>query len=107
MQLSGEARRAAMRINQAGGADRVGAKPSPRPGLVIVKLGGSLVTNPHLRQWLAAIAAEAGAVAVVPGGGPFANAVRHAQSAMRFDDVAAQEMAMMAIAAFGRAMQSL
>lgn len=72
-----------------------------------MKLGGSHATGPHLKDWLTAIAAEAGAIAIVPGGGPFADAVRRAQASMGFDDPAAHAMAMMAMAQFGRALQSL
>jgi 5-(aminomethyl)-3-furanmethanol phosphate kinase len=75
--------------------------------LAIVKLGGSLAKGPHLRDWLAAIAAEAGAIVVVPGGGPFADAVRSAQASMGYDDGAAHAMALMAMAQFGRALQNL
>jgi aspartokinase-like uncharacterized kinase len=75
--------------------------------LVIVKLGGSHATGPHLKDWLTAIAAEAGSIAIVPGGGPFADAVRTAQVSMGFDDPAAHTMAMMAMAQFGCALQSL
>jgi len=72
-----------------------------------VKLGGSHATGPHLKDWLTAIAAEAGAIAIVPGGGAFADAVRSAQASMGFDDPAAHAMALMAMAQFGRALQSL
>jgi aspartokinase-like uncharacterized kinase len=75
--------------------------------LAIVKLGGSHATGPHLKDWLTAIAAEAGSIAIVPGGGPFADAVRTAQVSMGFDDPAAHTMAMMAMAQFGCALQSL
>src|SRR6516162_6118404 len=78
-----------------------------RARLAIVKLGGSHADGPHIRDWLAAIAAEAGAVVIVPGGGPFADAVRMAQAAMGYDDRAAHAMALMAMAQFGRALQSL
>jgi aspartokinase-like uncharacterized kinase len=44
---------------------------------------------------------------VVPGGGPFADAVRAAQSAMGFDDDAAHDMALMAMAQYGRALTAL
>jgi 5-(aminomethyl)-3-furanmethanol phosphate kinase len=54
-----------------------------------------------------AIAAEAGSIAIVPGGGPFADAVRSAQPSMGYDDRAAHAMALMAMAQFGRALQSL
>jgi dihydroneopterin aldolase len=72
-----------------------------------VKLGGSHATGPHLKNWLAAIAAEAGAIAIVPGGGPFADAVRAAQAGIGFDDRAAHIMALMAMAQFGSALESL
>jgi aspartokinase-like uncharacterized kinase len=73
----------------------------------VLKLGGSQALGPHLTEWLAAIAAEAGRVAVVPGGGPFADAVRAAQGVIGFDDAAAHDMALMAMAQFGRALQGL
>jgi dihydroneopterin aldolase len=79
----------------------------PRTLLAIVKLGGSHATGPHLKDWLAAIAAEAGAIAIVPGGGPFADAVRAAQAGIGFDDRAAHIMALMAMAQFGSALESL
>jgi dihydroneopterin aldolase len=44
---------------------------------------------------------------VVPGGGPFADAVRLAQPTMGFDDSAAHDMALMAMAQFGRALAGL
>jgi aspartokinase-like uncharacterized kinase len=43
----------------------------------------------------------------VPGGGPFADAVRTAQVSIGYDDRAAHAMAMMAMAQFGCALQSL
>jgi 5-(aminomethyl)-3-furanmethanol phosphate kinase len=78
-----------------------------RARLAIVKLGGSHANGRHLKDWLAAIAAEAGAIAIVPGGGPFADAVRTAQAAMGYDDRAAHAMALMAMAQFGCALASL
>ena len=44
---------------------------------------------------------------IVPGGGPFADAVRSAQPSLGYDDGAAHAMALMAMAQFGRALQSL
>jgi aspartokinase-like uncharacterized kinase len=76
-------------------------------GLTVVKLGGSHALSPLLPGWLAAIRQSAGHVAVVPGGGPFADTVRVAQPAMRFDDGAAHDMALMAMAQYGRALSSL
>ena len=48
-------------------------------GPVVVKLGGSFAFSVHLRAWIEAIAACAGRVVIVPGGGPFADTVRAAQ----------------------------
>lgn len=95
------------RLNRARGADRLPARRSRRSKLAIVKLGGSHAASPHLKAWLTAIASEAGAIVVAPGGGPFADAVRAAQAAMGYDDVAAHEMALLAMTQFGRALQSL
>lgn len=52
-----------------------------------------------LRDWLAMLAeAGAGRVVIVPGGGRFADAVREAQAQWRFDDLAAHNMALLAMA---------
>ena len=83
------------------------AARSPRSCLAIVKLGGSHATGPHLKDWLTAIAAEAGSIVIAPGGGPFADAVRTAQASIGFDDPAAHIMALMAMAQFGSALESL
>jgi 5-(aminomethyl)-3-furanmethanol phosphate kinase len=83
-----------------------GATNSAAP-LAIVKLGGSQASGSHLKDWLAAIAAEAGSIVIAPGGGPFADAVRTAQTSMGYDDRAAHIMALMAMAQFGCALQSL
>jgi aspartokinase-like uncharacterized kinase len=80
---------------------------SSRPRLAIVKLGGSHASGSHIKDWLAAIAAEAGLIVIVPGGGPFADAVRTAQTSMGYGDRAAHVMALMAMAQFGCALQSL
>ena len=84
-----------------------GTRAASRARLTVLKLGGSHGGEPHLKDWLAAIAAEAGSIVVVPGGGPFADAVRSAQASMAYDDRAAHAMALMAMAQFGRALQSL
>jgi 5-(aminomethyl)-3-furanmethanol phosphate kinase len=83
------------------------AAGSSRSRLAIVKLGGSHASGPHLKDWLTAIAAEAGSIAIVPGGGPFADAVRTAQAGIGYDDRAAHAMALMAMAQFGSALESL
>jgi dihydroneopterin aldolase len=73
----------------------------------IVKLGGSQASSPRLRDWLDAIAPGAGHVVLVPGGGPFADAVRDAQERMGFDDGAAHRMALLAMEQYGYALAAL
>jgi dihydroneopterin aldolase len=48
-------------------------------GPTVLKLGGSYAFSPFLKNWIDAIADCAGCVVLVPGGGPFADAVRAAQ----------------------------
>ena len=74
---------------------------------VVVKLGGSHVLSPLLHPWLRAIAAEAGKLVLVPGGGPFADAVRAAQPVMGFDDRAAHAMALLAMTQCAMALANL
>jgi 5-(aminomethyl)-3-furanmethanol phosphate kinase len=76
-------------------------------GPVVVKLGGSFAFSPHLHAWISALAECAGCVIIVPGGGPFAEAVRSAQSGIGFDDQAAHHMALLAMEQYGRALISL
>jgi dihydroneopterin aldolase len=67
-------------------------------GVTLVKLGGSLALSPQLQRWLAALVREgAGRVAVVFGGGSFADAVRAAQREQGFDDASAHRMALLAM----------
>jgi 5-(aminomethyl)-3-furanmethanol phosphate kinase len=73
---------------------------------VVVKLGGSFAFSEQLRNWIEALAACAGEVVIVPGGGPFADAVRLAQTRMGFDDRAAHQMALLAMEQYGRALAS-
>jgi dihydroneopterin aldolase len=75
--------------------------------LTIVKLGGSLALEPHLRDWLTMLARCAGHAIVAPGGGPFADQVRRTQVVMGFDDHAAHRMALLAMEQFGAAICSL
>jgi 5-(aminomethyl)-3-furanmethanol phosphate kinase len=76
-------------------------------GLTVVKLGGSFAFSAHLADWIAAIARGAGRAVIVPGGGPFADAVRAAQTQMGFNDLAAHRMALLAIEQFGCAITTL
>jgi len=64
----------------------------------IVKLGGSLSRNPHLLPWLRMLAEFGGGrVTIVPGGAAFADTVRQAQVHWGFDDLAAHNMAVLAM----------
>ena len=78
-----------------------------RPAPTVVKLGGSHAFSEHRAGWVAAIAGCAGDVVVVPGGGPFADAVREAQPKIGFDDDAAHHMALLAMEQYGCALASL
>ncbi len=74
---------------------------------LVVKLGGSFAASAALLPWLRAIAAGAGGVVLVPGGGPFADAVRTAQLRMGFDDAAAHGMALLAMGQYALLLASL
>jgi len=76
-------------------------------GPTVIKLGGSFAFSADLRDWIAAIAGCAGRAVIVPGGGPFADAVRAAQVQMGFDDRAAHRMGLLAMEQFGCAIKSL
>jgi len=65
----------------------------------VIKIGGSLNTDPLLPQWLELLAQLGGGrVTVVCGGGAFADEVRRAQAHWRFDDLQAHNMAVLAMA---------
>ncbi len=64
----------------------------------VVKLGGSLNADPLLPQWLELLAQLGGGrVTLVCGGGAFADEVRREQARWQFDDVAAHNMAVLAM----------
>jgi aspartokinase-like uncharacterized kinase len=79
----------------------------PAPAPVIVKLGGSLWNNRNLKRWVTAICDAGAPIALVPGGGPFADAVRVAQAVMHFTDAAAHKMALLAMAQYAQALGDL
>ena len=65
----------------------------------VVKIGGSLNTDPLLPEWLELLVQLGGGrVTLVCGGGGFADEVRRAQTRWRFDDLAAHNMAVLAMA---------
>lgn len=73
---------------------------------LVVKLGGSLHASPALGDWLAALKACRRPLTIVPGGGPFADAVRAAQPAMRYDEKTAHAMAVLAMEQYALALAS-
>jgi aspartokinase-like uncharacterized kinase len=74
----------------------------------IVKLGGSLGRDPVLKEWLdTLVALGSGRVVIVPGGGGFAEEVRDQQELWRFDDLAAHNMAVLAMAQMAMMMQGI
>ena len=84
----------------AGKALRAHAEPTPAggdAGLVVVKLGGSVIRSGELAAWLDAIAAAPCPIVVVPGGGALADEVRACQAALGFGDPTAHRMALLAM----------
>ena len=75
-------------------------------GPTVIKIGGSCASSLDLRRWTALVAGGGGRAVVVPGGGPFADAVRAAQPRIGFDDAAAHHMAMLGMEQFGHALAS-
>jgi dihydroneopterin aldolase len=71
---------------------------------LVVKIGGSLWRSPLLARWIAALRAFPGPLTIVPGGGPFADAVRAAQPTMGYSDHVAHKMAMLAMEQYGLAL---
>jgi len=71
---------------------------------LVVKLGGSLWRSPNLGLWIAALQKASMPVTLVPGGGPFADAVRATQSSKGFSDVAGHKMAMLGMEQYGLAL---
>lgn len=71
--------------------------------MVIVKLGGSLYQSPELSVWLDRLTelSNQQKILIVPGGGPFADQVRDAQSHFACSDSVAHHMALLAMSQFG------
>jgi aspartokinase-like uncharacterized kinase len=73
------------------------APASGEKGLVVVKLGGSVIRSGELAAWLEMIAQATQPIVVVPGGGALADEVRSCQAALGFGDRAAHRMALLAM----------
>lgn len=72
----------------------------------VVKLGGSLADSDFLPLWLDALGRCSGVV-LVPGGGPFADAVREAQVRWAFSDHVAHDMAILGMRQYGMMLADL
>ncbi len=81
----------------------------PAHPIQVVKVGGSLVGEPaRLRTVLGDLGNRRHAIsAVVPGGGPFADAVRQTQAGLGFDDRLAHRLALDAMAAMAEIIRSI
>jgi aspartokinase-like uncharacterized kinase len=74
----------------------------------VVKLGGSLLGTPQLQDWLDMLVRQSdGRMVLVPGGGPFADAARHAQEVAGFDDAAAHHLALLAMDQYAMVLKAL
>jgi aspartokinase-like uncharacterized kinase len=74
----------------------------------VVKLGGSLSRDEQLRGWLDEITALGGGrVVLVAGGATFADEVRDHQQHWKFDDVAAHNMAVLAMVQYALMLRAL
>lgn len=74
---------------------------------LVLKLGGSLAESGRLSAQFSLLRRARRPVVVVPGGGPFADAVRAAQKTLAFSDAAAHDMALMAMHQMAHAMCDL
>ncbi len=77
-----------------------------RPPLLVLKLGGSLARSALLHRWLAVLARGPARMArlVVPGGGPFADAVRLLEADLGLDATTAHRCAILAMQQYGLVM---
>lgn len=66
----------------------------------VIKFGGSLCRSATLGAWLESLAEHS--CLIVPGGGPFADAVRELQKQQGFSDAVAHGLAIRAMALYGQ-----
>lgn len=67
------------------------------PGLLVLKIGGSLLQSGGLTPVLALVTRRTRPVVIVPGGGAFANQVRQSQIEHGYDDATAHRLALFAM----------
>ena len=76
--------------------------------ICVVKLGGSLHRDRRLLEWLAMLSDQGrGRVVIVPGGGPYADAVRAEQAFWKFSDAHAHRLAVLAMEQFALQLHAL
>ncbi|MEF2071255.1 amino acid kinase [Consotaella aegiceratis] len=75
--------------------------------VLVMKFGGSATVLRDLARWIEAIERVSVPAILVPGGGPFADAVRHNKYKMGYSEEAAHQMAILAMEQFGHALVSL
>lgn len=75
-------------------------------GLLVLKLGGSLYESDRLGEVLPRVARAGRPVVVVPGGGPFADAVRAEHAAGRITETTAHDLAVLAMQQMGRVLSA-
>jgi aspartokinase-like uncharacterized kinase len=83
------------------------AADRPRYGLTVIKIGGGLAAIPHALERVCAAVGKASKeyrLVVVPGGGPFADAVREFDSRAGLSADAAHWMAILAMDQFAHAL---
>ncbi|MFK8252168.1 amino acid kinase family protein [Ancylobacter terrae] len=83
---------------------------SPAPARIrphVLKLGGSLLGAPRLRELLARLAQIGAPIVVVGGGGPLADAVRALQPRLALSERAAHRMAILAMEQTAEALADL
>lgn len=77
--------------------------------LIVIKLGGSLMRSKELSSWLESIESVSrnSNIVIVPGGGEFADSIRNLQKTYQFDDLAAHQMALLAMCQYGYLLASM
>lgn len=76
--------------------------------MIVVKIGGSLYSSSHLREWISHIVtANNQPIIIVPGGGPFADHIRNVDKKLKLSSECSHDMAVMAMQQFGHVMCDL
>ena len=69
--------------------------------MIVIKIGGSLYSSDHLKEWCDQLANIQQPIIIVPGGGPFTDQVREADNKWKLSDSTAHYMAVMGMQQFG------